>query len=59
MWKEEGFAGFMKGNGINVVRVGLVNADVDSDRHRLIRADITILRHSILGTFVPHTSQRL
>jgi hypothetical protein len=21
MWKEEGFAGFMKGNGINVVRV--------------------------------------
>ena len=22
MWKEEGFRGFMKGNGINVVRVG-------------------------------------
>lgn len=22
MWREEGFAGFMKGNGINVVRVG-------------------------------------
>ena len=21
MWKEEGFRGFMKGNGINVVRV--------------------------------------
>ena len=24
MWKEEGFAGFMKGNGINVVRVSEV-----------------------------------
>lgn len=23
MWKEEGFRGFMKGNGINVVRVGV------------------------------------
>jgi len=22
MWQQEGFAGFMKGNGINVVRVG-------------------------------------
>lgn len=24
MWKEEGFRGFMKGNGINVVRVSLL-----------------------------------
>jgi hypothetical protein len=23
MWKQEGFQGFMKGNGINVVRVSL------------------------------------
>lgn len=23
MWKEEGFRGFMKGNGINVVRVSI------------------------------------
>lgn len=23
MWKNEGFAGFMKGNGINVIRVSL------------------------------------
>lgn len=23
MWKEEGFRGFMKGNGINVIRVSL------------------------------------
>jgi hypothetical protein len=24
MWKEEGFRGFMKGNGINVIRVSRV-----------------------------------
>ena len=23
MWKQEGFQGFMKGNGINVIRVSL------------------------------------
>jgi len=27
MYKQEGFAGFMKGNGINVVRVSKASAD--------------------------------
>lgn len=37
MWKAEGFAGFMKGNGINVVRVrcgGFLQAkNADDDRY--------------------------
>ena len=31
MWKEEGFAGFMKGNGINVIRVSCRRTSVDGN----------------------------
>lgn len=53
MWREEGFAGFMKGNGINVVRVGetvLAIAKLQGARCKdgeLIGPDSTIFRVAI------------
>jgi len=40
MWRQEGFQGFMKGNGINVVRVGVRNS---SSIFGLIRPDTSLL----------------
>lgn len=40
MWRQEGFQGFMKGNGINVVRVG---AHDSSSTLGLIRPDTSLL----------------
>lgn len=34
MWKDEGWRGFMRGNGINVVRVSFVSA-FQLSRHSL------------------------
>jgi hypothetical protein len=47
MWKQEGFQGFMKGNGINVVRVSLAERlDLTLDEE-LIRSDTSILGFAI------------
>lgn len=52
MWKNEGFAGFMKGNGINVIRVGGLTflADVRSCRTRRSSSPRTQCSSSSCGT---------
>jgi hypothetical protein len=49
MWKTEGFAGFMKGNGINVIRVSAsaVTAQSCSWTHAY-SSDLAILRSAVL-----------